>query len=77
MTESEIYEQLTEIFKDVFMRDDIHLTSELTANDIEDWDSFKTIEIVMLIEKRFGVKIHSKELDNVECVGDLAQLARA
>lgn len=77
MTDSEIYQQLTEIFKDIFMRDEIQLTPDLTADDVEDWDSFKMIEIVMAIENQFGVKVKSKQLDSLECVGDLVRLIRA
>ena len=77
MTDSEIYQQLTEIFKDIFMRDEIQLTPVLTADDVEDWDSFKMIEIVMAIESQFGVKVKSKQLDSLECVGDLVRLIRA
>jgi len=77
VTDSEIYQQLTEIFKDIFMRDEIQLTPDLTADDVEDWDSFKMIEIVMAIESQFGVKVKSKQLDSLECVGDLVRLIRA
>jgi acyl carrier protein len=63
VTDSEIYQQLTEIFKDIFMREEIQLTPDLTADDVEDWDSFKMIEIVMAIESQFGVKVKSKQLD--------------
>ena len=76
MTDNEIFQQLGEIFKDVFMRDDIRLTPELTADDVEDWDSFKMVEIVMSIESQFGVKVRSKQLDSLESVGDLVQLIR-
>lgn len=72
-----IYEKLTTIFHEVFMRDDIVLTQEMTAKDVEGWDSFKMIEIVMSIEKRFGVKVQSKQLDRLETVGDLVDIIRA
>lgn len=72
-----VYEKLTTIFHEVFMRDDIVLTPETTAKDVEGWDSFKMIEIVMSIEKRFGVKVQSKQLDRLETVGDLVDIIRA
>lgn len=77
MTDSDIYEQLTEIFHDLFLRDDITLTPETTAEDVEGWDSFKMIEIVMAVESRFGIKVKSKELDQLQSVGDLARLIAA
>ncbi len=73
MTEqARIYEQLTEIFNDVFMRDDMKLTPELSAKDVEGWDSFKQIEIMVSVEERFGIKLNTREIDGLRNVGDLA-----
>src|SRR5579863_7297836 len=74
MAQTKIYEQLTQIFHDVFMRDDIVLRPDLSAKDIEGWDSFKMIEIILSTEEHFGCKIHSRELDRLQNVGDLVQL---
>jgi acyl carrier protein len=46
MQAAEIYEGLNEIFRDVFMRD-IALRADLSARDVEDWDSYKQIEIII------------------------------
>jgi acyl carrier protein len=73
-TEVEIYGALTEIFRDVFMRDDMMLVPELTANDVPEWDSFKQIEIVIAAEEQFNIKLSTRELDSLRCVGDLARL---
>jgi acyl carrier protein len=71
VTDAEIYGALTEIFHEVFMRDDIALKPELTAKDVSGWDSFKQIEIIISSEERFGVKFNTKELDSLQSVGDL------
>jgi acyl carrier protein len=71
---TEIYATLTEIFRDVFMLDDLALRPEFTAKDIEGWDSFKQIEIIVAAEQRFGVRMTSRELDGLQNVGDLAQV---
>ncbi len=73
MKNSEVYEQLTEIFRDIFMRDDITLTPQLTAADVAGWDSFKQIEIIIAVEEKYGIKLHTRELDNLQCVGDLVR----
>ena len=72
--ESEIYPALTEIFHDVFMRDDITLAPALTAKDVQGWDSFKQIEIIMASEERWKVKFNTRELDSLLSVGDLVRL---
>jgi len=77
MTEPEVYAALTEIFHDVFMRDDLVLKPELTAKDVAGWDSFKQIEIVIATEERFNIKLHTRELDRLQNVGDLAAVVLA
>jgi acyl carrier protein len=74
MTEAEIYAALSEIFADVFMRDDIVLSAALTAKDVQGWDSFKQIEIIIATEQRFAIKASTRELDRLQSVGDLVQL---
>ncbi len=74
MQETEVYGALTEIFRDVFMNDDMQLKPELTAKDVAGWDSFKQIEIIIAIEEKYGIKFHTKELDSLGNVGDLARV---
>lgn len=71
MTEAEVYPVLSEIFSDIFLRDDIQLTAATTAADVEGWDSFKQIEIIMALEERFNIKFKTREIDGLKCVGDL------
>ena len=72
-TESEIYDSLNGIFREVFLRDDIVLAPQMTAQDVEGWDSYKQIEILLAIEEKFGIKFRTKELDALVNVGDLAR----
>ena len=73
-TEAGIYADLTVIFRDIFMRDDMELTPELTAKQVQGWDSFKQIEIIMACEEKWGIKFNTRELDALRCVGDLATM---
>ncbi len=73
MTEASLYEALSEIFRDVFMRD-VELRPELTARDVPGWDSFKQIEIIVALEERYGIKFHTRELDSLHTVGDLVRV---
>ena len=61
MLEAKVYEGLTEIFADVFLRDDIPLHAGLSAKDVEGWDSFKNIEIIMATEEKFAMKFSSAD----------------
>jgi acyl carrier protein len=72
--ETKIYSELSEIFRDVFMDDDMQLTPELSAKDVAGWDSFKQIEIMVSVEERFHLKLNTKEIDSLKCVGDLVRV---
>ncbi len=76
-TEAEITTALTEIFRDVFSRDDMELTPLLCAHDVEGWDSFKQIEIIIATEERFRIKMTTRELDSLRNVGDLVRVVAA
>ena len=73
-TETEIYAALKEVFDDVFMRDDIDLTPTLTAKQVQGWDSFKQIEIIMASEEKWKIKFNTRELDALLSVGDLVAM---
>ena len=73
-TEEIVYTELTEVFHDVFMRDDIVLSPGLTAKQVQGWDSFKQIEIVMASEEKWRIKFNTRELDSLLSVGDLAKM---
>ncbi len=76
-SETEIYSGLTEIFHDLFLRDTITLKSTSSAADIDGWDSFKQIEIVLAAESRWAIRFSTRELDGLGCVGDLVRVIAA
>jgi acyl carrier protein len=67
----DIYARLTEIFRDVFDDDDIVLTPNTTAADIQDWDSFNHINLIVAIETKFGIKFQTAEIESLKNVGDM------
>jgi acyl carrier protein len=77
MQESQIYEQLTAIFREVLVREDIELRPELTAKDVPGWDSFKQIEIVLAVEAKYGIKLRTREVDALDNVAALVRIILA
>ena len=47
---------------------------QLTAADVKGWDSFKQVEILIAVQERFGLKLSSREIDGLGCVGDLVAI---
>jgi len=64
-------EQLNVIFKTVFDDDDIMITPEMTANDVDGWDSLSHINLITTVEARFSIRFSQKELLTQKNVGDL------
>jgi acyl carrier protein len=70
----QIYESLTEIFRDVFDDPGFLVTPELSAKDVPEWDSFNHINLIVAAEMRFGVKFRTSEIDALQNVGEFAGL---
>ncbi|WP_395763512.1 acyl carrier protein [Stutzerimonas balearica] len=77
MNEKDILNALTEVFRDVFDDDDVVLTPDTTANDIDGWDSQTHVLLIVAAEQRFGVKFRTAELESLKNVGHFAELIRA
>ena len=58
----------------VFDDDEIVLTDETTADDIEDWDSLEQINLLVAIEKQFNIKFQLADVADLENVGAMADL---
>lgn len=68
---------LQEIFRRVFDDDSIILFDEMTANDIEDWDSLMHIDLIIEIEKVFSITFTTEEVLKTSNVGEFIQLIEA
>jgi acyl carrier protein len=77
MDKSQIYARLTEIFEEVFDQDEIIVTPELSAKDVEGWDSLNHIRLMLTIEKAFKIKFSTSEVGKLENVGELVALIEA
>jgi acyl carrier protein len=74
MERAEIYKKLTEVFHEVFGDDSIVLRPDLTAEDVDDWDSLSHIRLVLRVEKVFNVKFSASEIGKLKNVEDLVDL---
>jgi acyl carrier protein len=66
-------EKLTGIFRTVFDNEEINLWPEMTANDVDGWDSLSHVNLILSVEKGFGIRFSQKELLTFKNVGDLAR----
>jgi acyl carrier protein len=77
MDEPQIYARLAEIFRDVFDEDSIEVTPELSARDVDSWDSLNHIRLILTVEKAFKVKLSTAEVGKLKQVGDLVALIKS
>lgn len=71
MEKSEIIEKLTAIFHDVFSDNTIVLRDDMTASDVENWDSLTHMIMITKVEEVFGIRFKLRELNKLKNVGDL------
>jgi len=73
MNRSEVLAQLQALFNDIFL-EPIMVTAELSAADVEEWDSLLQITIVVAVEKAFGIRFRVGEVEKTRNLGDFADL---
>jgi acyl carrier protein len=66
--------RVQEIMVDVFDEDDLTVTRDTSADDVEDWDSLSHIRLMVAVEREFGVKFTNAEIEQLQKVGDLIDL---
>ena len=71
MERSEAFEKMAEICRDVFEDDDLVVTEELTAADVEAWDSLTHLSLVNELEETFGVAFTLDEVTGSKNLGEL------
>jgi acyl carrier protein len=64
-------ETLNQIFCMVFDDDSIRIHPEMTANDVDGWDSLSHVNLITTIEAKFNIRFSHKELLVQRNVGDL------
>lgn len=74
MEKTVIIEKLTAIFHEVFNDYNIVLRDDMTAADVENWDSLTHMLMITKVEEVFGSKFKLKELNRLKQVGDIISL---
>lgn len=74
MTREEVYERLNKVFRIVFDDDSIELHDETVADDVDGWDSFELINIVVGVEKEFRFKFPMGKVEKMKNVGEMVDI---
>jgi acyl carrier protein len=68
---------LNEVFRTVFDDDELSVTRETTAKDVENWDSLTHVKLILAAERKFSVRFSSSEVAGLKNVGELLDLIEA
>ena len=71
MDRNEILATVTAVFAEVLDNENIVLTGETTADDVEEWDSLNHFQLVVAVEKKFRIRFTSREIQSWKNVGEM------
>lgn len=66
-----ITEKLTKVFREVFDDETISLREEMTADDVDAWDSLSHVNLMIAIELAFDIEFKQNEIQSFANVGEL------
>jgi acyl carrier protein len=71
---NDLHVRLTRIFRDVFDDDALILRDDMTADNVERWDSLTHVDLIVAIEKEFKIRLTTGEISGLKSVGQLTAL---
>jgi len=77
MDDAALWGKLNQVFRETLGNDSIVLTPSTSAEDVPEWDSMNHIFLVVEIERTFGVKFLTAEMEELRNVDDLVHLIRS
>ena len=77
MNRNDVIERLTEILIDTFDDETLVYRDDLTAHDVDGWDSLSNIRLMVAVEQAFGRTITIAQWQSLASLGQLTDLLSA
>ena len=74
MTREKIFKLLNEVFCDVFDDETITVTEATTFSDIENWDSFSHITLIVAVEEAFDIEFSMIDVLDIKNIGEMVDI---
>lgn len=71
MSREDIISKLENIFEDVLDIEDLSLKENMTANDVEGWDSLVHITILETVQEEYNIKFDLEEIIEIRSVANI------
>ena len=63
---ADVREQTEEVFRQVFDAPDLVLRDDMTAADVDGWDSLTHINLIIALERRLKIKFATAEISRMK-----------
>ncbi|QLG46692.1 acyl carrier protein [Costertonia aggregata] len=77
MNRDQIVHTIRQTLADILEHDDFSIHDELTAKDVDGWDSLSHMLIITQIEKEFGIKFKLRDLNKLKNMGSLIEVIQS
>ena len=77
MERNEIVAQLTTIASEIFQVENLVLTEDMSATNVDTWTSLTFMQLLTAIEENFGFKFKMMELIQIKNMGDVIRSIEA
>jgi len=69
-----IQEHVEKVFREVFNKPSLVLSSGLSAADMPEWTSLQHVRLIAALEKEFALRFEFSELVEIETAGDIIRI---
>lgn len=76
MSDAAIISKIQLILDEIFDESKPIFKCDLSSDDVEEWDSLNNIHLLVSIEKSFGIKFSSKEIESFVNLGDIVNILK-
>lgn len=66
--------RVKKVFGDLFEMEEEALDNSLTMDDVEEWDSLMHIQLVLALEKEFGIKFTTQQIVDMKSIGEIIRI---
>lgn len=77
MERTKIISEVKQILIHILQHERFNMKEELTASDVDGWDSLTHMNIITKIEETFSIRFKLKELNKLKNMGTLIELIQS
>ncbi|MCI9462638.1 MAG: acyl carrier protein [Lachnospiraceae bacterium] len=73
---NEVLEKINEVFRNIFEKENLVISEDTSADDIEGWDSLQHVKILVMLEQEFHVEFDIDEIISMDNIGDMVRIIK-